>query len=113
MSKKTPKTKRTATTAAHTKPTHITGVGTQKYQAHGPSAWAPFFKALAEKIGGKGTPAGIGIRAALAYAKEHEKELLKPSTVVAGQGTKEHAPQLRAVDLVGGPRNFAKVKVVA
>jgi hypothetical protein len=82
------KTKKTKTA----KPSHVTGAGTQKYQANGPSEWAPFFKSLAEKIGGKGTPPGIGIRAALAYAKAHEKTLLSQST--------EGAPVMRATNLV-------------
>lgn len=50
------------------KATHVTDRGTQKYQCNGPSEWAPFFKDIAEKIGGKGTAAGVGIRAVLAAA---------------------------------------------
>src|SRR5688572_13837015 len=84
------------------KPTHVTGAGTQKYQANGPTSWEPFFRALAAKIGGKGTPTGIGIRAALAYAWEHEKELLRGAA---------HTEHLRAVDLVSGPRNLAPKKL--
>lgn len=48
------------------KPTHFTQIATRKYQCNGPQDWSATFKALAEKIGGKGTPEGVGIRAVLA-----------------------------------------------
>jgi len=80
--------------AKSSKPSHITGAGTQKYQANGPSAWAPFFKQLAERIAGKGAPVGLGIRFALAYAVDEGF-----AHVLASAG-KDAGQHVRAVDLV-------------
>lgn len=81
------------------KPSHATGAGTQKYQCNGPSTWAPFFKELAEKIGGKGTPAAIGIRYALAFAVgSHDTKLMAAAVKEAAKH--EDGAHLRAVDLV-------------
>jgi len=46
--------------------THYTSIGTRKFQCNGPTDWAKTFKLIAESIGGKGTPEGVGIRAVLA-----------------------------------------------
>jgi len=46
--------------------THYTSIGTRKFQCNGPTDWAKTFKMIAESIGGKGTPEGVGIRAVLA-----------------------------------------------
>ena len=66
--------------------THVTSAGTQKYQANGPTAWAPIFKEIAEAVGGKGTPAAIGIRAALAYAVQNRASIRGAEKVV-GEAT--------------------------
>lgn len=101
MSKtKSPKTaKPTKTTPkAKRRPDHMTAAGTQKFQCQGPSTWAPFFKELAEKIGGKGAPAGMGIRYALAFAVGHaDTKLMASAAKLASSGGKD----FRAVDLVG------------
>lgn len=92
MSKKIKKSKSKKTTA-----THVTGAGTQKYQCNGPSEWAPFFVELAERLGGKGTPAAIGIRYALAFAVgSHDTKLMTEAAKIASKGTAD----LRAVDMV-------------
>lgn len=48
------------------KPEHYTSIGTRKFQCNGPQEWSATFKKIAEQVGGKGAPEGIGIRAVLA-----------------------------------------------
>lgn len=64
---------------------HVTDKGTQKYQCNGPSEWAPFFAEIAERIAGKGAPAGVGIRAVLAAAfAEHTAAKIASVATAAG-----------------------------
>lgn len=53
-------------------PGHYTEHGTRKFQANGPVAWIPVFRAAA----GKDQTLGDGIRAAMAYAALHRDQFL-------------------------------------
>lgn len=83
-------------------PSHVTAAGTRKYQANGPTEWSTIFREIAEKVGGKGTPEGVGIRAALAFAVRNRE-------VVAG-GAKILDGHLKATALVKAPKAKAKTK---
>jgi hypothetical protein len=92
--------KKSAKPTKPTKPDHYTASGTRKYQAQGPVAWSTFFKSLAEKIGGRGAPEGLGIRACLAYAVGADPALMaKPYVVAPGSRIAPKGP--RAIDMAG------------
>lgn len=86
------------------KPDHYTAGGTRKYQAQGPVAWSAFFRSIAEKIGGKGAPEGLGIRACLAYAVGADTALMASAAKhIASKGP-------RAIDMVAGAAGKAAAK---
>lgn len=66
---------------------HETKSGTIKYQAQGPKSWEKELRALAVKVGGKGAPIALGIRAAIARGLNRN---------VPGAG------DVRAVDILPG-----------
>jgi hypothetical protein len=72
---------------------HVTAAGTRKFLANGPVVWGDTFKKIAEAMGGKGTPEGVGIRAALAFAMRNVDALLAGAPKVMGDA-------VRAVDLL-------------
>lgn len=72
-------------------PGHYTAHGTRKFQANGPVAWSKAFKRVAGKDGREGE----GIRAALAYAAEHEDAFVRwaESHIAAWQPARTTPPE--------------------
>jgi len=96
-------------------PGHVTARGTQKYQANGPSEWAPFFVEIAESIGGKGAPMGLGIRAVLAAAFDGHtaKQLAKASAGISTTSalvSKAPAKKIKGADVKAAAKAAAAAK---
>lgn len=90
-------------------PTHVSAAGTRKYQCNGPIQWSQLLRQLASKIGGPGTPEGVGIRAALAFALSNPHFL--------GAATTNANGHVKAVDFlpvkVKAPRKAKPAKVAS